>query len=54
MNEEKLGIDRKSEDKHGWDCFDFDACPDSDICPCNRSDVKTNNSSKTVTPTSAT
>ena len=46
VNEEKLGIDRKREDKYGWDYFDFDACPDSDIYPCNRSDVKQNNSSK--------
>ena len=40
MNEEKLGIDRKREDKYGWDYFDFDVCPNSDIYPCNRSDVK--------------
>ena len=26
--------------------FDFDACPNSDIYPCNRSDVKKNNNSK--------
>jgi hypothetical protein len=40
MSEEKLGMDRKREDKYGWDYFDFDACPNSDIYPCNRSDVK--------------
>ena len=46
ITEEKLGIGRKREDKYGWDYFDFDACPDSDIYPCNRPDVKKNRSSK--------